>query len=248
MPLRIRVAALTALGLVLIAGRPAGAQAIVQNPSQYTSGMQNPQMPPAGDYAEVVTVTAKWIVLQNQKGQQFPVAIDSIAEFVIRWPVDPAQLAIGSIIETTGIDLGSNQLRTDHVDLFEGSARRLVQPVYQQIIGYGRTPTAFDYQRLNLYGVRIPLLPGEDQIPNRLHIAGPIAAFDPLRIAIGGNNVVTVFPGASGMYISQVTPGTFSLLRPGDLVYVIPTDMTAKTLILGQMVGYKSIPLSQFVP
>jgi hypothetical protein len=234
--------------LALLPAAPAPAQAVQPHPSQYLSGMQTPQFPPAGDWAEVVTVTAKWIVLQNEKGQQFPVAIDSIAEFVIRWPIHPGQITPGAIVETTGIDLGSNQIRTDHVDVFEGNARRLVQPTYQQIIGFGRTPTSFDYQNQNLYGVRIALLPGEDQIPNRLHVAGPVAGLDPLQIAFGGNNAVAVLPSAVGLFFSQVTPGTFSFLRPGDLVYVIPSDVTARSLILNQMVAYKSIPLSQFVP
>ena len=31
-------------------------------------------------------------------------------------------------------------------------------------------------------------------------------------------------------------------------VYVVPTDITPKSLILGQMVGYKTVPLNRFVP
>ena len=67
-------------------------------------------------------------------------------------------------------------------------------------------------------------------------------------MAIGGNNAVSVFPSAVGLVFSQVTPGRFSYLREGDLVYVVPTDVAAKTLVLSQMVGYKMIPFSQFVP
>jgi len=236
------------LPLLVLPALAARGQVVVQPPSQFMSGMQTPKFPPSGDWAEVVTVTSKWIVLQNEKGQQFPVSIEAIGEFVMRWPIPAGAITPGAVVETTGIDLGTNQIRTDHVDVFEGAARRLVQPIYQQIIGYGRTPTSFDYQNYNLYGVRIPLLPGEDQMPNRLHIAGPIVGVDPMRIGTGGNNAVAVLPSAGGLFFSQVTPGTFSFLRPGDLVYVIPSDVTVKTLVLGQMVGYKSVPLSQFVP
>ena len=243
-----RFGLLATICLVLV---PAGAtrtRAIAQDSGFFTSGMQTPRFPPAGDWAEVVTATSKWLVLQNEKGQQFPVALDAINEFVIRWPIDPARITPSAIVEVVGIDLGTNQIRTDHVDVFEGSARSMVRPLYQQIIGFDRRPTAFDMLNQNTYGVRIALLPGEDQIPNRLHVAGSPIGLDPLRIAIGGNNSLAVFPSAVGLFYSQVTRGTFSFLRPGDLVYVVPTDVAAKTLVLGQMVGYKTIPLSQFVP
>ncbi len=223
-------------------------QVVITQPDQLVSGMRTPNFPPAGDWAEVVTVTSKWLVLQNQNGQQFPVALDSIGQFVLRWPINPDNISATALVETTGIDLGTNQIRTDHVDVFEGSARGLVRPILQQVIGYNRRPTAFDVQNQNNYGVFIPLLPGEDQIPNRLHICGPVAGGNPLRIAVGGNNAIAVLPFANGLFFSQVTPGAFGYLRPRDLVYVVPTDITPKSLILGQMVGYKQMPLSQFVP
>lgn len=244
----VRIGFLAGLLCLLIPAGAATAQVVAQDPNLFASGMQNPRFPPAGDWAEVLTVTSKWVVLQNEKGQQFPVSLDAINEFVIRWPIDPAHITPNAIVETTGIDLGSNQIRTDHVDVFEGSARAMVRPTYQQIIGFDRRPTAFDIQNQTTYGVMIPLLPGEDQIPNRLHVAGPPIGLDPLRIAVGGNNAVAALPSAVGLFFSQVTPGTLSFLRRGDLVYVTPTDVTAKTLVLGQMVGYKPMPLSQFVP
>ncbi|MDB5351141.1 MAG: hypothetical protein JWN86_2388 [Planctomycetota bacterium] len=221
---------------------------LVTPPDLFVSGMRSPQFPPAGDWAEVVTVTSKWLVIQNQSGQQFPIALDSIAQFVLRWPISPEAITGTALVETTGIDLGSNQIRTDHVDVFEGAARLLVRPIMQQVIGFNRRPTAFDIQNQNNYGVYIPLLPGEDQIPNRLHVCGPVAGGNPLRIAVAGNNSVAVYPGGTGLFFSQVTAGSAGLLRQHDLVYVVPTDVTPKSLILGQMVGYKKIPLSQFVP
>jgi len=243
-----RPAVFAAMVCVLVASGEARAQVVVLDPDLFNSGMQTPRFPPVGDWAEVVTVTSKWIVLQNEKGQQFPVAIDAIAEFVIRWPIDPTRITNNMIVETTGLDLGTNQIRTDHVDVFDGAARAMVRPTYQQIVGFDRRPTAFDVMNQNTYGIQIALLPGEDQIPDRLHLAGTPVGLNPLRIAIGGNNAVSVFPSAVGLFFSQVTPGNFNHLREGDLVYVIPSDVTAKTLVLSQMVGYKTIPLSQFVP
>src|SRR5271157_3573526 len=45
-----------------------------------------PQLPPQGAWGEVINVTARWLVVQNHSGQQFPIAIDDIQEFLIRWP------------------------------------------------------------------------------------------------------------------------------------------------------------------
>lgn len=238
-----------ALGLWLSLGTGAATAQLVQQPDEFLqSGMQTPNFPPAGDWAEVITVTPRWLVIQNRTGQQFPVSLDAVREFVIRWPIDPGSISSSALVETIGLDLGSNRVRTDHVDVFEGQARGLVRPQFQQIIGFNRRPTAFDIQNKNIYGVYIPLLPGEDQIPNRLHVCGPVVGLNPLQIAVGGNNSVAVLPSDGGLFFSQVTPGSPSQLRPKDLVYVVPIDINIKSLVLGQMVAYKTIPLSQFVP
>jgi len=236
------------LGLLAALSASAARGQVVSPPDLFVSGMQTPRFPQAGDWAEVVTVTPKWLVVQNQSGQQFPISLESIDEFVIRWPTSPERISPTALVETTGLDLGSNEMRTDHVDVFEGAARALARPMYQRIIGYGRTPTAFDIQNQNIYGVYIPLLPGEDQIPNRLQVAGPVVGVNPLRIAIAGNNSVAVYPGGSGLFFSEVTAGSATFLRPHDLVYVVTSDITPKTLVLSQMVAYKTMPLSQFVP
>lgn len=223
------------------------AQAVNPQSGSFASGMA-PQFPPSGDWVEVVTVTPKWLVLQNQSGQQFPVSFDAVQQFVIRWPIAPERITAGALVETMGVDLGSNRIQTDHVDVFEGSARSMTRPTLQRVIGYNRRPTQFDVINQNIYGVYVPLLPGENQIPDRLHVAGPIAGYNPLSVAIAGNNAVSILPSGGGLFFSQVTAGSASLLRQGDLVYVVPSDMTPRSLILSQMVAYKTIPLSQFVP
>ena len=244
-----RILALDLMLVVAFAnfGPKSEAQAIAPGQGMLQSGMQ-PRFSQSGDWGEVVTVTPKWLVVQNQQGQQFPVSLDAVNQFMLRWPIDPSQITPGALVETTGIDLGTNQIRTDHVDVFEGSARGMVQPLVQQVIGFGRRPTAFDLQNRNTYGVFIPLLPGEDKMPNRLHVVGPIAGYNPLRLAVAGNNAVSVFPLDTGLSFFQVTPGSSSFLREGDLVYVVPSDMTPKSLILSEMVGYKRMPIGEFVP
>src|SRR4051794_36633203 len=45
-----------------------------------------PDLPPQGAWGEVINATSRWIVIQNHQGQQFPIAVDDIQEFLIRWP------------------------------------------------------------------------------------------------------------------------------------------------------------------
>src|SRR6516164_6544799 len=45
-----------------------------------------PDLPPSGAWGEVINVTSRWLVIQNHAGQQFPIAIEDITEFLIRWP------------------------------------------------------------------------------------------------------------------------------------------------------------------
>ena len=47
-----------------------------------------PQLPPQGAWGEVINVTQRWLVIQNHAGQQFPISIDDIQEFLIRWPMN----------------------------------------------------------------------------------------------------------------------------------------------------------------
>jgi len=246
------------LGLMLLAtgmiipGR-ADAQEYVAEPGR--------PLPTQGGWAEVLTVTPKWLVLQTQEGQQLPVAFDSIQVFVMRWPTTLEQVSPDALVEATGIDLNSGRIQTDHVDVFEGNARSLVTPTVQPIIGYGRIPSPNDVYQMNpfqqnaflynvyqwnMVGYMNPLLPGENMIPRRLHLVGLIAGLDPLRIAAPGNTAVAVLPSETGLFVSQVTPGTQSMVRRGDLVFYQPVGANAKGLALGQLVVYKSIPLSQF--
>lgn len=202
----------------------------------------------SGGWAEVLYVTPKWLVLQNAKGQQFPVSFESIGLFVVRWPSSPADLNGESWIEATGIDVGSNRMRADHIDIYEGAARALVSPAYQQVLGDNRTLSPFDLMMLDPINSRMPLLPGEDQLPSRLHVVGPFLGLGPLRISVFGNQMVYVLPGPAGISMTQITLGSPSFPKKGDLVFLVPVNAGPKTLTLSQLVLYKRIPLNQFVP
>src|SRR4051794_41065831 len=66
------------------------------------AGMNQIRVPPQGTWAEIINVTSRWIVIQNQAGQQFPIASDSIRQFLIRWPTSLDQLTGNSVIEVAG--------------------------------------------------------------------------------------------------------------------------------------------------
>ena len=60
--------------------------------------------------------------------------------------------------------------------------------------------------------------------------------------------MMVVPAGGGGFTLSQITPGSMALVRPGDLAYFVPVEARWKSLILDQLVIYKKIPLDQFHP
>ena len=63
-------------------------------------------------------------MIQNHSGQQFPIALDDIGEFLVRWPSSLDDHGGESLVEAVGNDLGSNVVEVTHVDVFEGPDRR----------------------------------------------------------------------------------------------------------------------------
>lgn len=227
------------------------AQPNIAMPSGFEhSGLMNPQYPTPGEWAEVLTVTDHWLVLVNQSGQQFPVSRDAINLFVIRWPTTPQRISPNSLIELSGIDLSTKSVQTNHVDVYYGAAANLVTPVLERTTGQGRALTVFDIWNQNRTGFNYLWMmnPNEPFTPMRLHVVGPPASTVPLTIALPGNDFISVVPGPSGFSMSQVTLGTFSVLRPGDLAFVAARrgQQTPRTLMLSQLVVYKQVPLDQF--
>ena len=221
-----------------------------------------PPAPPMGAWGEVIFANARWMVVQNHQGQQFPIAMDAIGQFLIRWPTTLDALTNQSVIEAIGQDFGSNTLRTDHIDVFEGSDRSLVNPTFASLLpnnrlvttvdpGFNRFMNGFDIGAQNLlYGWAYPV--SQDQlvngIPQRLHVVGNVLAVNPvLRVGVTGNNFATVLPLESGATtITQMTRGDSAFAEKGDLIFLMPTDMTPRTVVLSQVVLYKKMPLRAF--
>jgi hypothetical protein len=215
------------------------------------SGMVSPSLTPPGGWAKVLSITPKWMVIENQQGQQFPISFGEVQLFVIRWPTTFDQVSPGSLVEATGVDVGTNQLYTDHIDIYEGTANQLgVVPIIQTIIGFNRVLNAFDIEQHNTYGIDyfLYLTPAELQLPPRMHVVGPIVDLNPLRLGVGGGISIAVFPSAGSFFITSITPGSPSFVRKDDLVYFVPVEATPRSLVITQLVVYKKIPQSQFAP
>ncbi len=252
---RLGAMATIALGLAAAAAGAAGQQGAVGpippatfdgRAGDVVSGYALPQFTPQGVWCEAIAVTPKWLVVQTAEGRQLPVSFDAIELFVMRWPTNVARLTPDSLVEVTGLDVNSNQVLADHVDVFSGQSLGLVTPADQAIIGYNRVLTRYDVDQMQTYGAYIPLLPGEGALPRRRHVVGPVVGVNPLALGVPGNTRVAVVPGAGGLAMSQVTLGSSSFVQPGDLCWMLPAGAGARTLALGQLVVYKSMPLDQF--
>ncbi len=250
------------LGLVAAVGLPDTPARAQYNPGPMAGlGAPLPDLPPNGAWGEVIMANSKWIVVQNQQGQQFPIAMQGVAQFLIRWPTTPEALSPRSLVEAIGVDVGSNTLRAEHIDVYEGPAQSLVAPTLRSLLdnnnrpvttidpGYNRSINAFDVGEQNsMYGWAFPVAPGTQGIPARLYAVGAVADLNPLRLSVPGNNVATVLPAGESISMTQVTRGSSSFARKGDLAFMMPMEVTPKSLILSQLVLYKKIPLSKFAP
>jgi hypothetical protein len=257
--------------VVVLAGLLAtGSQASAQRPNfdprfdvaiDQPVGM--PHVPPQGAWGEVINVTERWLVLQNHDGQQFPVAVEDIDEFLIRWPSNVGSISNQALVEAVGATPGSNVIRASHVDHFEGTDRRLVTPTYNEILpnnmaitavdpGFNRFMNAWDYGGQNmLYGWAYPVMPGPGTgvsgNPTRLHVVGNLLNRDPLQIGLPGNNFATIVPDqANQMTVTQITQGSTRFVRKGDYAFLMPREAKARGLWVSQLVLYKTIPLRQF--
>jgi hypothetical protein len=219
-----------------------------------------PQLPPQGAWGEVINVTSRWIVIQNHVGQQFPIRVSDIGDSFVRWRASFDNLTNRSVVEAYGFDLGSNVVQTPHVDVFEGSDRNLVQPVYASVVpenallawinpGFNRFQTAYDFVgQYQLYGWAFPPTPVMDPSPARLHVVGEVVQRVPLQIAAPGNIVATVAPDpGEQLTISQVTRGSMQFIRKGDYVFITPSDINPRGLVVSQMILYKNITYPEFL-
>jgi hypothetical protein len=213
-------------------------------------------IPPRGTWAEVINVTAKWLVVQNEAGQQFPIGSDRVRQFLIRWPLSTSQITPQSMLEVTGSNDGSNVIITDHLDVYENDAQSLVSPTVNNLFGDYEALSYGNFQTLSAYGTATQdpfgigafLAASGGTNPVRKHVVGHALANDPIQVAGFGLNWYTISPSLAGMSVTQVTLGSNNFARRGDLVYVVPENLGPRSVDVAQLVLYKKIPLRQFQP
>jgi hypothetical protein len=85
-----------------------------------------------------------------------------------------------------------------------------------------------------------------------MHVVGNALNLNPLRLGVPGNNFVAVLPfGGTNMSISQVTMGSLSFAKKGDVAFLTPVQGNAvgeKSLRISQVVLYKGMRRENFVP
>lgn len=262
MKIRVKLMVAAALGLLFATGLAyrADAQVGIVTPNPYgadgayntfnTGGLQQVRIPPQGVWTEVINVTPKWMVVQNELGQQFPIASDRVRQFLIRWPSSTDLLTQNSVIEVTGPEAGSNVIIADHLDVYENDAQNLVSPAVNNLYGYNRTLSSFDVDQQNSYGVVYWMSPEEYAIPSRMHIVGKSGSVPggPVRVSGYGGVYYTVQPSVRGMSVTQVTVGSNSYARKGDIAYIVPENIGPRSVDVTQLILYKSLPLRQFQP
>jgi hypothetical protein len=222
-----------------------------------------PQLPPQGAWGEIINVTSRWIVIQNHSGQQYPIAVDNLGEFLVRWPSSVDALGRDSVVEAVGPNLGGDIIQTNHIDVFEGADRSLVTLTYNSLfpsqpnlttidpglnVFLDNNSFGFDSQYI-LSGWAYPVSPVMQQSPSYSHVVGTAVDRSPIRLHVPGNNVVTVVPVPNERFtVTQVTRGALSHVRKGDYAFLMPQEITPKSVVLSQFILYKSKPLAQFDP
>jgi hypothetical protein len=223
-----------------------------------------PPPPPQGEFYQVIFANPTWVVVQNRRGQQFPVNRDLIGQFLIRWQAGLGDLSPLIRVEAVGPEMGSMTIQTNHIDLFMGPEMALVKPGYTSVLPINRPVTAIDqtYQRYmntfdiaaqnTLYSWVYPTYPGGNGMGTQMHVVGnPLPSFNGISLGVPGMNSVTVFPMQPGvMTITRVTLGSPSFAKKGDAVFLTPVPaapVTDKSLRAGQIVLYKTIRREEFV-
>jgi hypothetical protein len=259
---------LVLVGIAVLAVAPGAVQAQKLGPEMNLSGggiVPIPPPAPQGALFEVIFADPRWMVVQNERGQQFPIAADAVAQFLIRWQADVRDLTPAVLVEARGQELASMTVQTPHIDIFVGPEQALVQPGYTSDLPFlnkpviaidptfGRMINAYDPVAQNrLYSWVYPI-PPVSGIPTLMHVVGNPVGLGPLRLGVPGNNVVNLLPPfPADMTMTQVTLGTSAFARKGDLVYLKPVQgrdpIGEKSLLLAQAVLYKKMRRDQFVP
>lgn len=240
----------TLLATVLLAAQApeAGAQpgpnplnatgAVLQPPAQ-------PRVAPAGFWTRALTVTPEWLVVENEEGQQFPIAIAAVKSYLVRLAITPNEIPPGSVAIFNALVGPTGELFTDQIDLPEGVLRAGLVPQSLTIGANG-----LSYEEMILFntiterifgrGLAIAQFAG----PTYRHTVGPVVNANPIRIEIPVGQFATVLPASPNFRVYRVRQdvGAFASVAPGDWVYIVPAPnnpLAPESLVPAKMIVYK---------
>ncbi len=199
-------------------------------------------------WAEVLSVTPKWVVLQTADGRQYPVASNAMGRFIVRWPILPTMVSPTALVEVEGASPSVNLILTDNVEVYEGPARNFVQPSFLTptdagiLRQYDATYT-FGFDSMNQFWSMYPSQPAVamTNVPLMTYMVAPVANVVPLMLGTPSNQVLRVAPANGQSYnLTRIVVGTLDQLRPGDLVYAVPQNATPRAMGLAVMIVYKN--------
>lgn len=199
-------------------------------------------------WAEVLSVTPKWIVLQTADGRQYPVAADSLGRFIVRWPIQPSMVSPTALVEVEGASPSVNVILTDNVEVYEGAARGFVTPSFLTptdagiLRQYDATYT-FGFDSMNQFWSMYPSQPAVamQNMPLMTYMVAPVVNIMPLMLGTPANQILRVAPANGRSYnMTRIVVGTLDQLRQGDLVYAVPQTATPKGMGLEVMIVYKN--------
>jgi len=198
-------------------------------------------------WAEVLSVTPKWVVLQTADGRQYPVSGQAMGRFIVRWPILPTMVSASALVEVEGASPSVNMIVTDNVEVYEGAARNFVQPSFLTptdagiLRQYDATYT-FGFDSMNQFWSMYPSQPavGMQNVPLMTYMVAPVVNIVPLMLGTPSNQMLRVVPANGRTYeMTRIVVGTLDQLRPGDLVYAVPEAATPKGMGLSVIIVYK---------
>jgi len=199
-------------------------------------------------WAEVLSVTPKWVVLQTADGRQYPVSSEAMGRFIVRWPILPTMVSATALVEVEGASPSVNMILTNNVEVYEGAARNFVQPSFLTptdagiLRQYDATYT-FGFDSMNQFWSLYPSQPavGMTNVPLMTYMVAPVVNIVPLMLGTPSNQMLRVAPANGQSYnLTRIVIGSMDQLRPGDLVYAVPQAATPRSMGLSVMIVYKN--------
>lgn len=230
-------AILTMISCLCLAAQDVHAQA--QLPS---FGLEGP------GWAEVLSVTPNWLVLQAADGRQYPISTAATGRFLVRWPILPTMVSPGALVEVEGTSPSVNMVMTNSVEVYEGAARGLVAPTYITptdagiLRQYDATYT-FGFDSMNQFWSLYPSQPAVamNNVALLSYMVAPVVNIVPLMLGNPSNQAIRVVPANGQSYqMTRIAVGTIDQLKPGDLVYAVPQFANPKGMGLSVLIVYKN--------